>query len=32
MIVNGRPYSNENGYIDDKLITDRSKETKRVYD
>lgn len=26
MIKNGRPYSNENGSIDDALITNRSKE------
>ena len=33
MLVNGRPYSNENGYIDDKLITNRSEEViEKVYD
>ena len=26
MLKNGRPYSNENGEIDDKLITERTKE------
>ena len=26
MIKNGRPFSNENGWIDDKLITNHSKE------
>ena len=26
MIKNGRPYSNENGHIDAKLITDRDKK------
>ena len=33
MIRNGRPYSNENGYIDDGLITDKTREIqKTVYD
>ena len=26
MIKDGRPYSNENGYVDDALITSRSQE------
>jgi len=26
MIINGRPYSNENGYIDDALITSHPQE------
>ncbi len=26
MIKNGRPYSNENGYVDDALITNRTQE------
>lgn len=26
MMVNGRPYSNENGYVDDELITSHPQE------
>ena len=26
MMINGRPYSNENGYVDDGLITDHPQE------
>ena len=26
MLKNGRPYSNENGYVDDALITNRTQE------
>ena len=26
MMINGRPYSNENGYVDDGLITSHSQE------
>ena len=26
MIKNGKPYTNENGYIDDKLLADKSEE------
>lgn len=26
MIINGRPYSNENGYVDDDLITSHPQE------
>jgi len=26
MMINGRPYSNENGYIDDNLITSHPQE------
>lgn len=33
MLKNGRPYSNENGYIDDALITNRPIEVRtKVYD
>lgn len=30
MIKNGRPYSNENGYVDDGLITEHSKEEQET--
>lgn len=33
MIKNGRPYTDENNHVDDKLITDIDEETqKRVFD
>lgn len=33
MIKNGRPYTNENGWEDKELITDKDKRTqKRVFD
>lgn len=30
MIKNGRPYTNENGYIDDGLITDISEDEQKI--